>query len=170
MALIRQASITNARVVPQERAVGTGEGRTLFPWRRDYGWLVIAAEQLVVEAAASQDALLEHRNWVDKWNITSTRLADDLENLFPGLAAHLDTAKEWVTPWPELLKNRIYKMYYSGSSDRGSAHDARTRATISSEHWRHWAIQDERVAQILDLVANHKSTLEWMGWVGVPLK
>jgi hypothetical protein len=43
---------------------------------------------------------------------------------------------ERTTPLEKLLLNRVYKMYYSGTSDRGKGHDPRTRSAVSREHWR----------------------------------
>ncbi len=36
----------------------------------------------------------------------------------------------------DLLKNRVYKGHYDGTSSRGSNHDPNTRASTSREFWR----------------------------------
>lgn len=161
MAVVRKSQVTNARVIPQERAEGTGKGRTLFKWKDNLPWLVVAADQIAIEAAGSADALLENRYWAREWGITPARIKQDLEVIFPGITDYLWTQKDWNTPWEELLKNRVYKMYYNGTSARGYDHDPNTRASISNEHWRSWKLQDDKVELVLEAVAKHEPIPDW---------
>lgn len=161
----RESKRTNARVVPQVRLEGSGEGRKLFPWKREYPWLVIAAEQVCVAAAGSEGALLEDRDWVANWRLTPSRIRQELEHLFPGIGRHLDDLWNGETSWEANLKNRVYKMYYSGTSDRGESHDPKTRATISSEHWRYWSARDQWEPKILPIVFKQLVCRCWRNWL-----
>jgi hypothetical protein len=165
MPSIRKSRETNFTPNPQIRLKGTGAGRKLFPWKRDYPWLVIAAEQLFVVQSGSGDALLEDRHWVLNWNLSADCLKDELESLFPGISDYMDKAWDWKTPWPLLLKNRVYKMYYSGTSDRGTEHDPLTRATVSREHWRYWPCRTDWEEKILSIVSRRIRFKGWRLWV-----
>jgi len=81
------------------------------------------------------EQLAHNRDW-SKFGITPDWLKEELEKVLPGvwqwIATNFNPTK--TTPWA-LLKNRVYKMYYSGTSDRGKRHDPNTRATVSGEHW-----------------------------------
>lgn len=165
MASIRESNKTNARVIPQIRSKGSGTGRKLFPWKSSYPWLVIASEQLCTVASGSEGGLLEDRNWSKKWNISPEWLRKELEVIFPGICDHLDSAWSGVTPWERNLLNRVYKMYYSGTSDRGSDHDPKTRATISREHWRCWSIRTKWESKILRIVSRRLRCRVWRNWI-----
>lgn len=165
MSSVHDSKKTNSRVVPQNRQDGTGAGRKLFPWKAQWPWLVMAAEQMVVLAAGSEGALLEDRNWAGRWGVTPEWLRLRVEQTFPGLPAALDGLWGGDTPWEQNLKNRVYKMYYSGTSDRGTGHDPRTRATVSREHWRYWPARVEWEETVVRAVARGGVVRNWGDWV-----
>lgn len=165
MPIMDRRSRTNARVVPQERKSGCGLGRRLFPWKKSYPWLVMVMEQVCVSRAGSEADLLVNRAWGDTWGITPSWLRAEVGRLFPGLPEHLDReTADQKTPWPSNLKNRVYKMYYAGTSDKGVRHDPKTRASVSREHWRNWpsrVLWEDRVMRI----ARGKLVLDWSKWL-----
>lgn len=169
MASIRKAQESNFKPRPQKRNKGTGAGRKMFPWKRNLPWLLIAGEQLVIERAGSSDAVLEERQWVLIWNISPDNLASQLDQLFPGIERYLDSLTWGDTHWRKLLHNRIYKMFYNGTSARGHNHDPTTRAMMSPEHWRNWSkqLKDRWEARILKHVAHKRKYPEkvWRTWL-----
>jgi hypothetical protein len=165
MAVIRESNKTDFKPRPQNRKKGTGEGRTCFLWVKRLPWLLIAAEQLLVVDSGGGDALLEKRKWKVNWNISPAMLKQELENMFPGLSEYMRRQKTWVTPWEELLLNRVYKMYYNGTSARGHNHNPNTRAAISSEHWRNKKYRLKWEKPILRIVSRRLVAKHWKGWV-----
>jgi hypothetical protein len=161
MSIQRLSNKTNARVIPQNRIQGSGSGRRLMPWKRTYGWLLIAAEQLVVGQAGSEGALLENRSWMTTWGISSAWLARRVDKLFPGVYDHLTTLDVSEVGWQNNLYNRVYKMYYNGTSARGTKHDPRTRASISIEHWRNWPTRVLWEEQVLRIVQRDVAYKQW---------
>jgi hypothetical protein len=140
----------------------------MFLWKRRMPWLVIAAEQVCVAAAGSSDALLENRDWAATWGLTPGRLRRELEKLFPGVGEYLDAQTcDQDTPWPKNLLNRVYKMYYSGTSARGGKHDPSTRAAESEEHWRRWKLDETRwsLDVLLYIVGKGKVCCCWRAWL-----
>jgi len=165
MSVIRHSQKTNFCPRPQSRKVGSGRGREMFPWKRKYPWLVIAAEQLFVVASGSGDGMLEERNWAATWALTPQWLGRQLEALFPGINEWLDSAWEGKTDWRYNLKNRVYKMYYNGTSARGADHDPQTRASMSNEHWRTWSCRGEWETKILRIVSRQLVCRTWRTWL-----
>lgn len=109
-----------------------GKPQTEWPWV-----LKIIAHAILVRAKGSSDAWKVDR----KQRLSRKEFGRRMDAMCPGW-------REWarenkpgvVTPLEELLSNRVYKMYYSGTSDRGSDHDPATRACESKEHWtKHFA-------------------------------
>ena len=156
---------TNFKSSPQKRQKGTGKGRRCFPWKRKYPWLVMIAEQIFVFGSGSEGALLENRSWSSEWGMNPESLRDWLEFFLPGINKYLVELRDWETPWYVLLSNRVYKMYYNGTSARGESHDARTRASISNEHWRSWKIAKDWEEIVMRIVQNHSSYPDWVKWV-----
>lgn len=165
MSRIQRSQKTNFTPRPQTRTKGTGAGRKTFQWKSRLPWLLIASEQIFVKQACSEGGLLEDRSWKSRWGLTSERLRRELEQIFPGLPRYLDSAHDWRTPWEDLLSNRVYKMFYNGTSARGSGHDPRTRASWSREHWRSWSVPDEREEIILRVISRSEICRLWKDWV-----
>lgn len=119
------------RAVPGGSLPGKPHGH--WPWV-----LKIVADAIHVRAKGSMEAWKKDRSF----KLSPEEFAQRLDGLCPGW-------REWAkanlgarsSSYAELLQNRVYKMYYSGTSDRGPAHDPSTRAAESGEHWtRHFAV------------------------------
>lgn len=91
----------------------------------------VVADAVVLRTKGTVDRMVEDRTMMPE---ASFRLA--MEMLLPGI---WDWAQEHIGPratsHATLLQNRVFKMYYSGTSDRGKRHDPMTRAAVSREHW-----------------------------------
>lgn len=170
MASIHKSQKTNFKPHPQQRKEGSGEGRAMFPWKRKYAWLLLAVDQLYINKAGSADALLEDRKWEESYGITRDWLWQQIWILFPGLTAHLTNEHRRLgikTRWSQNIHNRIYKMYYNGTSARGTAHDPTTRASVSREHWRANYEYKPFEASILRAVNTNTPTLKhvWESYI-----
>lgn len=157
----RSSKKSNFKPRPQVRPVGIGAGREMFQWAKLLPWLLIAAEQLYVAAAGSEGAILEDRDWKKNWDLGGDRLAAELEHLYPGLNEYLLSCHSWNTPWQVLLANRVYKMFYNGSSARGFGHDPRTRPSLSKEHWRNKNYRVSWEATVVREVFLNQPVLDW---------
>jgi hypothetical protein len=109
---------------------GSKPGKPQSVWP---AFFIVAADAVAVRWQGSQEAMLTSRK-----KISSALLHDLLEMHFPGFWWEASQRVQGrKTPLWALLRNRVYKGYYSGTSDRGTRHDPNTRASISREHWTH---------------------------------
>lgn len=114
---------------------GRGGSRKGKPQNKWPLWALVAAEAFCRRTAGGMENLQHNRAWA-MMGIEPAWLRAKMENMFPGFWRWAsEVMGPTATPKEELLKNRVYKMYYSGTSDRGRSHDPRTRAAISGEHW-----------------------------------
>ncbi len=163
MSHVRDPKKTNFKPSPQTRRMGSGKGRVCRAWRGNWPWLVMAAERICVEQAGDEGVLLEDRRWSKVHRITKLWLRDRLEYLFPGVRKYIEGSPGGEDPWRDLL-NRVYKMYYKGTSD-GNYKDAITRPTISDEHWRHWEEKGPWEGPIARIVKADKPVHRWVNWI-----
>lgn len=115
---------------PRPGIGGSKKGKPQGPWPL---FLLIAGDAVWMRYKGTIDACLRDRRF-----IPIKAFEEQLNILLPGLEDWMDekAAGRRTNPY-KLLHNRVYKMYYSGTSDRGRAHDPHTRAAMSREHWRH---------------------------------
>lgn len=162
----REHVLSNFRPSPQQRQQGSGAGRPMLPWKKKYHWLVIAAELLIQDQAGGRDNLLLHRDWSHKWGITSGWLKRRVERMFPGITEHLNSVWFGSTDWEKNLLNRVYKMFYNGTSARGYKHDPQSRASFSKEHWMSWPSQHRiREETVLEMVQKDGRSKLWSEWL-----
>jgi len=154
---------SNFKPRPQRRKKGSGAGKVCRPWV-SWGWLLIAAERIVVRRAGSETALLKERYWAKVWGIRPDWLRRQLEGYFPGISKWLESTPGGSRPWYD-LKNRVYKMYYRGTSDRGPDHDPRVRAAVSSEHWRSKDYRLKWEKQVLEVIQSGLPYKDWRDWL-----
>lgn len=119
---------------PTGKGGGSKKGKVQNYWPL---FVLVAADALCVRIAGSMEALLRDRDWVGfGLDNRGDFLCREMVRLFPGIWIWLGQVRQpTITSSWRLLHNRVYKQYYSGSSDRGSGHDPRTRAAMSREHW-----------------------------------
>jgi hypothetical protein len=121
---------------------GSKKGKSNARWPL---FLKVVADAVVIAHKGSIDAALADRNY-----ISPAALKARLEQLLPGLEQYI-AERPSKDPYAQ-LKNRVYKMYYSGTSDRGRDHDPRTRAAMSREHWRNQVPAADELALLHDKV------------------
>ena len=116
------------------KPTGSGGGSSKGKPQGSYPLIVlVVADAIFIQSKGTIDAMIHDRNM----QISAVELKSRLAKILPGVWAWLDRHNPTtVTPKPELVKNRVYKMYYSGTTDRGYGHDPHTRAAMSKEHWR----------------------------------
>lgn len=104
-----------------------GKPQAKWPWV-----LKIVADAIVQRAKGTGDSWYKDRSR----GITAIVFEQHMDRFCPGWKEYLtETNGTRVSPWAELLLNRVFKMHYSGTSDRGTDHDPSTRAAMSREHW-----------------------------------
>lgn len=114
---------------PQLGGAGSVPGKPQGRWPLV---LVVVADALFTRAKGTQESWLIDRDCC----LTSVQFNELMDGLCPGWSDwYLSEFGARKTTCSVLLKNRVYKMYYSGTSDRGKRHDPYTRATYSREHW-----------------------------------
>lgn len=155
---------SNFRNKPQNRRKGSGKGKICRPWVKKWGWLLIATERLFVYKAGSETTLLKERRWKSKLGLTEAWMEIAVDARFPGFIAYLKTTPGGPNPIADLW-NRVYKMYYSGSSDRGPRHDPKTRAAVSREHWRSQSYRTQWEQKIIRIVKDEAVCTAWRDWV-----
>jgi hypothetical protein len=101
--------------------------------------------------------LLSVKGTRDMWSVDRRMFIKVLEvrmdTLFPGWQEHVqETMPRRKTKPTRLLSNRVYKMYYNGTSARGRKHDPTTRATQSKEHWTNYVAGDSPLRPLHDKV------------------
>jgi len=148
---------------PQQRREGSGRGRRCRNWQA-IGWLLIAAERVCVKKAGGETAILKSRQWSRKWGITPDWLKEKMEHLFPGIVEYIESTPggQWGSNG---LKNRVYKMYYYGSSARGPNHDPNTRAAPSPEHWRSKSYRRRWEKVVIQIVQRDRPYRQWRRWL-----
>lgn len=152
----------NFRLTPQHRKKGSGKGRKCFRWKDNLPWLVIATDLLCCKQAGGSDAILEYRDWVGRWQITPEWIRLRLEEIFPGVSVHVAEVKPSPSRWKD-LKNRVYKMYYYGTSAGNLNPD--TRATRSPEHWHNWVCRLDWEYRLKMMVHRTLRVKHWRRWV-----
>lgn len=123
----------NADGVLPFRPTGKGGGSKKGKPQGRWPWVMkIALHAIIIRAKGTSDAWKIDR----RYRLTLAEMKVRLDAVLPGweeyAREHLGYRK---TSYIELLANRVYKMYYSGTSDRGRGHDPQTRACESREHW-----------------------------------
>lgn len=119
---------------PTEKGGGSKKGKAHSRWP----WVLkIVAHAVIINWKGTMEAHLANRKGYPKH-----LLKERMDTLCPGWSEwYRDTFGERVPKtknscaYTDLLDNRVYKMYYSGSSDRGKDHDPNTRAAPSKEHY-----------------------------------
>ena len=103
------------------------------PWDLWPFVLKVVADAIYCAAKGSEEAWADDR----KYRISNREFGLKMDRLCPGWQQFMtDTRPPRKTSWIHLLNNRVYKMHYSGTSDRGTKHNPLTRACQSKEHWR----------------------------------
>lgn len=114
----------------------TGKGGGSKPGKPQWYWpigLIVVADAIVLRARGTTDGWGVNRNAP----MPRKQFKLLLGELLPGVWHWvLITAPKRKTKPEDLLYNRVYKGYYSGTSDRGKHHDPWTRACESREHWK----------------------------------
>jgi hypothetical protein len=126
----------------EEPRGGSSKGKPQTRWPL---FLVVIADAVFITHKGTIDAALADRRF-----ISLAAFSNRLNHLLPGFSRYManhPTKKPYSN-----LKNRVYKMYYSGTSDRGPDHDPKTRAAVSKEHWRHKVAPDSDLALLHDQV------------------
>jgi hypothetical protein len=131
--------------------------------------ILVVAEAVYRRSAGGMEALLHNRDWASMGlDSKGLLLKRELGKLCPGIWAWIDRnfTPTKTTPWKN-LHNRVYKMYYSGSSDRGPAHDARTRAAVSGEHWTRKVPEGHNLFKVHEQVDRGSVTImgDWKDWL-----
>lgn len=122
-----------------------GKPQNLWPW------VLVLAMDAIIERALGAPVQWCHR----ACPLSLTDISGQMHLLVPGWRSWVaDNHVPTKTPPLRLLRNRVYKMYYSGTSDRGANHDPATRATMSKEHYsKHLAPDHPLVRLRADIVA-----------------
>jgi hypothetical protein len=114
----------------------TGTGGGSKPGKPQSLWplvLLVGADAIILQAKGTQESWVKDR----KRRIHQITFQARMDALFPGWESFvIETMPARTSKRIDLLANRVYKMYYSGTSDRGDNHDPLTRACESGEHWR----------------------------------
>lgn len=105
------------------------------PGRKSARWpkaIKVIAEGVARSYAKTIDNMIEERKQLSK-----EELWRRVEVAAPGITTYIEETRTGED-LKKNLHNRVYKMYYSGTSDRGPDHDPETRARMSDEHWQNW--------------------------------
>lgn len=123
-------------VVAERAFRPTGRGGGARPGKAQAGrwpWVIkVVADAVVSRAKGGAESWLTDRSA----HLRLEEFGRQMDRLLPGWrekAAELMPGRK--TDAVRLLFNRVYKMHYSGTSDRGRRHDPLTRASESDEHW-----------------------------------
>lgn len=142
---------------PSGKGGGSKKGKPQAEWP----WLLkIVAHAIVIQAKGTSDSWKTDRSM----RISARDFSLRMEQLTPGWRSYMERRNGLrKTEWATLLLNRVYKMYYFGtSSDRGK-HDPMTRATESDEHWtKHYASDSEYGRLHEDIVRGRITTVRLM--------
>lgn len=137
-----------------------GKPQGKWPWV-----LKIMADAVFETAKGTSDAWKKDRSSP----ITKEQFRDRMEMLAPGWQTYMqETNGSRKTPWDELLYNRVYKMHYSGTSDRGKNHDPSTRACESGEHWTKRFHMDDPLARLHEAVTRGETRVDWRSFLCSP--
>jgi len=103
-----------------------GKPQGYWPWV-----FKVCADAIILQEKATIEA------WIVDRRMFTKILERRMNELLPGWQEYIrETMPGRKTPPVVLLSNRVYKMYYNGTSARGHNHDPGTRPnTTSSEHW-----------------------------------
>jgi hypothetical protein len=142
-------------------AIGRFEGRQFKPSggkggsekgkpQGSWPWVYKVIGHAVIERAkGSSEAWLVDR----RFKISRREFELAMLNLLPGFDSHIRALMPYRdTHWSKLLRNRVYKMYYNGTSARGKNHDPMTRATPSPEHWRNHIPLGDKLHELHELI------------------
>jgi len=141
----------------------TGKGGGSKPGKPQWTWpevMKVVAAAVAVRAAGSEKELIDNK----KFPLKLREFDAQMSLLLPGWKRVCDRAGgKRKTNWASLLKNRPYKIWYAGTSDRGTDHDPKTRAAPSKEHWRRRVPCDSPLVTVYNnVVSNRVSTVD--GW------
>lgn len=129
----------------QRRKKGSGKGRICKPWPM---FVKVMADAVITRAKGTMEAWVYDR----RCPLSPEEFCRQMEALLPGFMEWIKETRKTQSPIDDLI-NRVFKMYYSGTSDRGTNHDPSTRAVAESgEHWHkkvpsnsHWWTLHEMV-------------------------
>lgn len=115
---------------PSGKGGGSKKGK---PQAGRWPWVIkIVADALFIRAKGTAEAWTVDR----ASHLSHAEFGQQMEAFLPGWQEHIEaTMPGRATDRVLLLYNRVYKMHYSGTSDRQAPHNPRTRATQSREHW-----------------------------------
>lgn len=152
--------MTIGRIVDGRRFKPTGKGGGSRRGKAQRGaWPLlfkVLADALVMRAKGTEESWVADRRML----LSPAQLGEQLDILTPGWRPFIEAKMPGrMTDRLELLANRVYKMYYEGTSSRGAGHDPMTRPTQSREHWRHYVPQDSPLYQLHDLVRHGEVTV-----------
>lgn len=119
---------------------GTGGGSKKGKPQGYWPWVMkIAADAVLIRVKGSIDAWLKDRNR----HMTEKQFGQAMDQILPGWRTWChENLGSRATSYERLLINRVYKMYYSGTSDNKEEHDPANRATMSGEHWLEYFTTD----------------------------
>lgn len=136
---------------PQRRKKGAGKGRICKPWP----WIAkVVADAVCLRVKGTVEAWVFDR----RRPLSYAQFALQVDLLLPGFWS-------WRTehagkPGVDDLFNRVYKMYYSGTSDRGEKHDPKTRAVCESgEHWHKHVSPDSPLWKLHEQICRSQITV-----------
>lgn len=142
---------------PTGKGGGSKKGKPQGQWP----WSVkVVAHAIIIRDKGSKDAALNDRKWMSE-----VKFGRQMDVLLPGWRELMrEILGERKTSLERLLMNRVYKMLYSGTSDRGKKHDPLTRASFSKEHWEHQIPVGSDLHQIHDDIVDGRITTvkNWM--------
>lgn len=127
-----------------------GGSRPRKPHNRWPEVMLVVADAVVSQVKGGPDVwVTDRRRQIDE-AVFRTRM----ERLLPGVWWWLDRHHSPTkSRKSQLLLNRVYKMYYNGTSARGRDHDPTTRNAMSAEHWSHRHGPDSPLARVHEQVA-----------------
>jgi hypothetical protein len=143
--MIGHLNSDNRLFKPTGRGGGSKIGKPQSKWPLV---LVVGADAIVLRAKGSTDTWESDR----KMRISSCVLQTQMDILFPGWESFVkETMPSRVTSRISLLRNRVYKQYYNGSS-AGNNGDPYTRARKSKEHWKYQVVDGHPLLKLHDLI------------------
>lgn len=134
---------------PTEKGGGSKKGKKQGKWP----WILkIVAHAVIINWKGTMEAYLSNRKGFPR-----KILKERMDSLCPGwLEWYRSEFGERIAKtknscaYTDLLDNRVYKMYYDGTSSRGVGHDPNTRAAFSVEHYTKHIPQTHRLAVLHD--------------------
>jgi hypothetical protein len=144
---------------PSSGGGGSKKGKPQWHWP----WVLKAIADAIFERAkGSSDAWKTDRSA----RLSLAQFKDRMDDIAPGWEDYCSAVGgHRATPWAELLHNRVYKMHYSGTSDRGVGHSPETRACDSSEHLtKHYHVSSP-MAKLHLAVVRGETRVDWKSFL-----